>query len=239
MDFSLLKQLLTHAEDFQRQQPDPQAPGSLAEFSAWLQQRVSPAERLEAVAREPRRPTESDESQIGMLATFIYRYLRGYSRLALAGTPLATLDDFAYLATVYGHQPISKTEAIARNIQEKATGTEVIKRLLAAGLIREEASATDRRRKLLTVTEEGGALLFRLFARMDQVAQMGAGNLSPAERQQLVYLLLKLDAFHNPVFRAPRPDSFEELLRRHFPHVPAQGSWPPQRDHAHKPEPAE
>ena len=54
---------------------------------------------------------------------------------------------------------------------------------------------------------------------------MVAGNLSPDERHQLVTLLLKLDTFHNPIFLAPRPGSFDALLAQFFPNLtlPAAG----------------
>lgn len=232
MDYSLLRRVLDQLEAYQRQQ----SPGlrknaaisteaDLAAFVSWMFEQLTPQQRLDAVARHARNPIETDESQIGTLTTFLYRYVRGYARLALGDTPLVTFDDFTYLATTFAQGPIGKTELIQRNIHEKPTGTEVIKRLLARGLLQEQASATDRRSKLLTVTEAGRELLLGLFARMSQVAEIAAGNLSAAERHQLVRLLLKLDAYHHPVFLAFRGNTFDELLQQFFPHVPP-AAWP-------------
>jgi DNA-binding MarR family transcriptional regulator len=159
----------------------------------------------------------SPEAEIGRLLIFLNRYARSYIRLGLAGTPLLTPDDFAYLATVLGHQPLSKTELIALNVHEKASGNEVIKRLLARELVAEQAHATDRRSKLLTVTPAGQALLGQVFGRMDQAAQLIAGDLTAPERQQLLHLLQKLDAFHHPIYTGPRAGTFDDLLR----HLPA------------------
>ena len=238
MDYSFLRLLLPYLEDYQRQQTTaastPAADAAqLAGFATWLHQQLTPQQHLDAVARQDRRPGETYESQIAMYNTFLYRYARGYSRLALEDTPLVSFDDFTYLATVYGRGPLSKTELIQRNIHEKPAGTEVIKRLLKNELVQEENSPTDRRSKLLTITDSGKKLLFMLLARMSQVAEMSAGNLSPDERHQLVALLLKLDAFHNPIFLAPRANSLTELQARFFPNVPPP-FWPtPEADSAH------
>ncbi|WP_400190780.1 MarR family winged helix-turn-helix transcriptional regulator [Hymenobacter sp. B81] len=223
MDYALLKQLLEQAEAFEQQRAAAGSPADLAAFAAWLYGRVGapPAPRGPAAPADV--PSMPPEAEISKLLIFLTRYARSYIRRGLAGTPLLTPDDFAYLATVMGHQPLSKTELIARNIHEKATGTEVIKRLLARGLVAEQPHHTDRRSKLLTLTEAGGAVLRQVFGRMGQAAQLVAGDLTAAERVQLLYLLQKLDAFHQPIFSGPRAESFEELLR-HLPKAEGESS---------------
>ncbi|OON68458.1 MarR family winged helix-turn-helix transcriptional regulator [Hymenobacter sp. CRA2] len=228
MDYSLVKQLVELAEEFHRDaSPTADPAAELAEFSRWLQARTGAASspRRQTVEREPSHPMETAASVIGKFVTFMYRYLRTYSRLALLNTPLITYDDFSYLAAVYGRGPLSKSELITRNIHEKPTGSEIIRRLLAAGLVQEAPHATDRRRKLLSLTDQGKRVLFEAFANMSQVAAMAAGNLTAAEQEQLAYLLTKLDAFHFPVFAAARPATLEEMRRKYFPHVPTD--WRP------------
>ncbi|MBC8082635.1 MAG: winged helix DNA-binding protein [Hymenobacter sp.] len=225
MDYSLIKQLVSLAEEFQKERAPASAEAELAGFSAWLQARTgAPMQRPGTVEREPRHPLETDESIIGKLITFVYRYLRTYCRLALLDTPLISYDDFVYLAITYGNGPLSKTETIARGIHEKPTGTEIIKRLLKAGLIQEQPHTTDRRSKVLTITDYGRGVFFQLFANMSQVASMTAGNLNAEERTQLVYLLSKLDAFHFSIFTAARPATLEEMRQKYFPQVQ---SWTP------------
>ncbi|SNC66934.1 DNA-binding transcriptional regulator, MarR family [Hymenobacter gelipurpurascens] len=227
MDYAFFRQLVDMAEIFETQHPTAQA-ADMATFAAWLHARTTAPPDAATVTRVEAKPGEFDESIIGKLITFMYRYARTYLRLALEGSPLLTSDDFTYLATVYGHQPLSKTEVIGRNIHEKPTGTEVIKRLLKQGLIAEQAHETDRRSKLLTITDTGRQVLFQLFGRMSQVAYMIAGNLEPAERRQLLYLLLKLDHFHHDIFLHDRSKSFEELVQARFPQLPVPGGPPAQ-----------
>ncbi|QIX63266.1 winged helix DNA-binding protein [Hymenobacter lutimineralis] len=215
MDYSFLKELLDQVAAYEQARPATPERATLADFSAWLQAQTA---GTPPVAPTPRAtvtgaPAMSVEAEIGRLLIFLNRYARSYIRLGLAGTPLLTADDFSYLATVLGHQPLTKTEMVALNVHEKASGTEVIKRLLARGLVQEQPHATDRRRKLLTLTEAGRSVLWQVFGRMEQASQLIAGDLTPVERRQLLALLEKLHAFHHPIYTAPRPESFDQLLQ--------------------------
>lgn len=213
MDYAFLKELLGQVEAYEKMRPAKSAPATVADFAVWLQAQTADAPELTPVPRPSGAPAMTLEAEVGRLLIFLNRYARSYIRQALAGTPLLTADDFSYLATVLGHQPLTKTEMIALNVHEKASGMEVIKRLLAKGLVQEQAHATDRRRKLLTLTEAGHHVLFQVFGRMEQASQLIAGDLTPPERRQLLALLQKLHLFHLPIYSAPRPEGFEQLLQ--------------------------
>ena len=216
--YALLQELLPLLAEFEATRPDTDGPEALGAFLRWLpaQAPVAPAAPTYPGARAAPNRYETPESLLGKLVTFLYRYVRGYSRLALADTPLVTFDDFTYLIMLFAEGPFSKSELIARNIQEKATGTEVIRRLLRQQLVREDAHASDRRRKVLHLTPAGQALMLQVLPRMSQISQLSAGNLSPAERQQLVHLLHKLDAFHHPIFAGPKADNFDQFMEKHL-----------------------
>ncbi len=231
MNYPLYRQLLDLAEAFEGQHPTTDPGASMPAFAAWLHARFTPAERLEAVAREVPSPLESVESRISTLAVFLYRYARSYARIALTEAGGLGFDDFTYLCLIISRGEMSKSELITRNIHEKATGTEIIKRLLRRGYLAEKPHATDRRSKLLSLTEPGRQALFQAFGAMNQVATLVTGNLSAAERQQFSYLLHKLDAFHHPLFVGPRPASLAELLHQlpasPEPSIPLAGAGAP------------
>ena len=218
-DYHLLKQLLAQVEEFEhlRQAGSPAA--DLPAFAAWLHARTAvPTATPTATPTAVRGPVTSysraevkPEAYIMKLVISLYRYGRSYIRQALAGTPLLTPDDFAYLVNVFSQGPISKTALITYNVHEKPSGNEVIKRLLARELVQEQPHPTDRRSKLLTITEAGRQVLFGVFGRMEQASQLVAGDLTLPERTQLRQLLQKLDDFHQPIYAA-RPAGFQELL---------------------------
>ena len=228
MNYAFLQQLLAAVEKFEAQ--DAAAQGAeLTAFAHWLLAHTSLPPDQAAVMREAVNPVEFTETRISKHLTYLYRYARFYSRFALHGSPLVAFEDFTYLATVNALQPLSKTELIGRNIHEKSSGTEVIKRLLKQSLLSEQAHAVDRRSKMITLSAEGQQVLRQYFGRMRQESRMLAGNLDAVEREQLLYLLLKLDSFHYPIFRYSRAQTFEELTQRHFPDLDNPEQPPKER----------
>jgi len=136
------------------------------------------------------------DNNIGRLFVFMSRYAKFYIKKALEGTPLQTAEDFTALAILLTHDHLSKSELISYNLQEKTSGTEVLRRLIAAGLVSEWADLKDKRSKHVAITAEGKELLFRVFEHTNYVGQIITGKLTIAEKLTLQYLLQKLENFH-------------------------------------------
>ena len=136
------------------------------------------------------------DNNIGRLFVFMSRYAKSYIKKALEGTPLQTAEDFTALATLLTHSNLSKSELISYNLQEKTSGTEVIRRLIASGLVRHWDDVEDKRSKNIAITDEGRELLFRVFEYTSYVGQIITGKLTVAEKLTLQYLLQKLENFH-------------------------------------------
>ncbi|EHQ29123.1 MarR family winged helix-turn-helix transcriptional regulator [Mucilaginibacter paludis] len=136
------------------------------------------------------------DNNIGRLFVFMSRYAKSYIKKALEGTPLQTGEDFTALAILLTHHHLSKSELISYNLQEKTSGTEVIRRLIAEGLVRQWADLKDKRSKHIAITDAGKELLYRVFVDMNYVGKMITGQLTVAEKFTLQYLLQKLENFH-------------------------------------------
>ena len=230
MNYALLSNLLPLLAQYQ--QATAADAQNVADFATWLRAQTGPSPTpappaaQHPAARTPASPYETNESVLTKLLTFVYRYVRGYTRQALADTPLVGFDDFIYLISLFAGGPGTRSELMLRNIHEKAAGTEIIRRLLRHDLATEGPDSTDRRRKILRISETGRTVLLGVMGRMSQVAQMSTGDLSAEELHQLVHLLHRLDAFHYPLFAGARTDSFAELVATHFPNVAP--NWPPR-----------
>ena len=136
------------------------------------------------------------DNNIGRLFVFMSRYAKSYIKKALEGTPLQTADDFTALAILLTHPHLSKSELISHNLQEKTSGTEVIRRLVAWGLVRQWDDEKDKRSKHIAITDEGKQLLFQVFEHTNYVGKIITGRLTLAEKFTLQYLLQKLENFH-------------------------------------------
>ncbi|QTE39030.1 MarR family winged helix-turn-helix transcriptional regulator [Mucilaginibacter sp. P25] len=136
------------------------------------------------------------DNNIGRLFVFMSRYAKSYIKKALEGTPLQTAEDFTALAILLTHPHLSKSELISHNLQEKTSGTEVIRRLVVSGLVRQWDDEKDKRSKHIAITDEGKKLLFQVFEHTNYVGQIITGRLTFAEKFTLQYLLQKLENFH-------------------------------------------
>lgn len=199
--YHLVKQLLNLVEEFENQSDNNAI--DLTNFAGFLnaQLQQTPITRINDVRFGDR----EDEAQalahqldnsIARLFVYMSRYAKSYIKKALADTLLQTPEDFTCLAILLTNDSLSKTELIHRNLQEKTSGAEVIKRLLAANLINQWDDVADKRGKRLSITEEGKTLLYHIFNDMNHVGKIVAGNLSLAEKYTLHYLLHKLENFH-------------------------------------------
>jgi DNA-binding MarR family transcriptional regulator len=151
------------------------------------------------------------DNNISRLVVFMSRYAKAYIRKALDGTPLQTTEDFTALAILLTHQDLSKSELIGLNIQEKTSGTVVIRRLIAAGLVRQCDDVKDKRGKRISITDEGKKLLYEVFDITNNVGKMITGKLTLSEKLALQYLLQKLEDFHYPIFENKSITSKDDL----------------------------
>jgi DNA-binding MarR family transcriptional regulator len=208
MKYELLQSLLPYLEEYEKTNPKTQDP---QHFAVWLARQSGNQEP--EVSDKPMAPGESTEVLIGKLLFFLTRYARAYARKALEGSPLGSMDEFVYLATLQAYGVMSKTDLIYRNRHEKPTGMDIIKRLLALELIQQRDDVADRRSKLLEITEKGLATMGGLYGRMGLISHLLTGNLSKTERVDLLQMLEKLENFHQVVQAKTKNESFEGLMR--------------------------
>ena len=103
-----------------------------------------------------------------------------------------------------GLQPGMDQRTLARTIGfDTSTIAGVIDRLEARGLMQRNASAQDRRVRLLTLTAAGGALLAALVPAMLQAQQRILSPLPEAERGEFRRMLAVLIAGHRAVEDTP------------------------------------
>lgn len=159
---------------------------------------------------------EETDSTIARLVVIMNRYAKSYIKKALDGSRIQTGEEFSYLIILLTFDSLTKTELINKNIMEKTSGTEVIKRLLNLGFIHEFDDQEDKRSKRISISEEGRAELYKILPKMHEVTSLVAGNLNQHERATLAYLLKKLDHHHHDIFTNDRSSSFEELTTKYL-----------------------
>lgn len=209
----IIDQLYAFDADYQGNKPY-----SLKEFVGYLNARVGTENfsmrKIEG-EEQPHIQTLRHESQsdTAILITLMFRYAKGYIKKALHDSVIQTADEFAFLITLMTHESLTKTELINKQVMEKTSGVEVIKRLLGQKLIREFADEQDKRSVRVAITPKGKKELEKVLPDMAKVSRIVVGNLTEPEINTLSYLLKKLDFYHNDIFMNKKTLELDEILK--------------------------
>jgi len=164
--YQLIHELISLVEQLEKQNPERDV--TMQDFAGFLVHKVGnpaqgdgPAARFGHDVRFGKNEIAAQQrafqldNNIGQLFVYMSRYAKSYIKKALNGTELLTAEDFTALAILLTHDNVSKSELIHYNLQEKTSGTEVIRRLLAAGLIRQWDDEKDKRSRQIAITDQG------------------------------------------------------------------------------------
>lgn len=181
----------------------------ISDFAQWL---------FIKTYKKPSQKVSTNERYTGLgeLVNLMYRYAKLYTKKAMEDTPLSSIDDFGYLINLWVYGAMTKTELIQRNIHEKPTGMEIIKRLFKQGFISQMNDPEDGRSQLVNITPEGTQLLLPLLSRMQQVETIAKGNLNEQETSTLLYLLRKLHVFHNNIYHSEKQIELETVFEKYI-----------------------
>lgn len=162
------------------------------------------------------------ETVIARLVTVMNRYAKSYIKRALNDSPIQTAEEFSFLLYLLTHESLTKSELIFKNILEKTSGMEVIKRLIKLGLVEEREDESDRRSKRLSLSPTGRQEILTVLPTMHKVSSLVAGNLTQQEKQTLAHLLTKLDHYHHDIFINDRHAAFERLWEKYWREAPRE-----------------
>lgn len=180
---------------------------TVEEFHKWLGENL-----VESENPPPEVSPTNVAGEIARYVSIMNRYAKFYIKKALAKTELVTIDDFGYLMYLMEAGSTTKTALIHKNIHDIPSGTEIIKRLIRKGWVNEVADEKDKRKVRLSINELGKAALMGSFPEIAKVSQMISANLEESEKEQLLRILKKLDAFHVSVFDQHKGKSLDELI---------------------------
>jgi MarR family 2-MHQ and catechol resistance regulon transcriptional repressor len=103
-----------------------------------------------------------------------------------------TLTEFAILEALY-HRGAMLLGEVQRRILVSSGGiTFLVDRLVAKGLVERQQCATDRRARYAALTDEGTALLRRIFPGHAAAIRRAVGTLDPEEQRVAIDLLRRL-----------------------------------------------
>lgn len=202
MDFTIVKNLLELFEKFDSENVNNLYIKDIAGFRNWIYDKESDQRRDEKSdpVWDGKELGRSPESVISTLLVHLNRYAKTYSKSAIAGSDFSTQDEFIYLINLKSFGSMTKMELIRKNVQEKPAGILIINRLIKQGWVEQKDSVTDRRTKVLTITESGLQALDMQMDKIRTATSIVTGNLTYNEKMDLIRILDKLEQFHHPIF---------------------------------------
>lgn len=213
MDFDLLTNIIEAYKAYQLS-AGANKKSSVSEFAAWVNEHTYQKEKAENTHLTENIGKYALEEEISTLVTFLNRYSRLLIKKSLINFPELVSEDFTYLYTLMDVESMTKIQLIEKNVHEKPTGLEVIKRLIKHGLLDERNDEIDKRSKRVFLTDKGKALFFATIEQIDKVALIVSGNLTYNEKTQLHALLKKLENFHNPIYLSRKEISIDQLVEK-------------------------
>ena len=203
--YSNVKRLIDWAEKFDNQLADGQEWDD-KNFATWLSAEVNSASDTMIVLHKKTKPA------LTMYIYFMYKYALFYSRKIFKNSLIYSIDDFSVLASLLPDKQLKKADVIRKNITEKSSGNEVLKRLLRQKLVKETDNPNDKRSKLLELTPAGLNEINAVRSQLEKMGDLVAGDLSGQEKIVLLNMLSKLNEFHRPIFEANDEKLLNEKL---------------------------
>lgn len=199
MNYGLIKDVLDLVQEFEIEtNNNNHFETSIEGFKNWI------STNNNTIVNEPnwegKENGRSAESVINTLIVHMNRYAKSYSKSAIVGSNFSTQEDFIYLINLKAFGEMSKMDLIKKNVHEKPVGMQIINRLINQGWIEQRNSKTDKRSKVISISETGLQALGNQMDKIRQATSIVTGNLSQKEKMELIRLLNKLDDFHQQIY---------------------------------------
>jgi DNA-binding MarR family transcriptional regulator len=214
--FELLNKIIPYIDEFEKlnQKAD------VNDFNVWLNKKLNGSTSQNETNSKggvlpeimENLPDLSKDIVISNQLRYLFKYSNLYTKKALEGTNLKTINDIAFLGTLLVEKDMSKSELINKHVTEITSGTEVIKRLNKFGLLEDYKNEKDGRSKKVQLTEEGKELIVEILHEVDKVSRILTAGLSDNEKEQLLIMLVKLRKFHDNLYQRFRKKSIEDIF---------------------------
>lgn len=216
MKYDILRNVVYLLEQFEEENLLKKTyPNDVEGFRSWMAFNYSNENTTNEPYWEGKENGRSAESVINTLIVHMNRYAKTYAKSAIFGSDFSTQEDFIYLITLKAFGAMTKMDLIKKNVHEKSAGMQIINRLIAQDWVNQTDSEIDKRSKVLTISEKGLNVLESQMDKIRRATEIVTGDLTYAEKMELIRLLNKLNDYHLPIYdRNIEPESLlEEVLK--------------------------
>lgn len=201
MNYELIKEVIELVQQFEIQNENKNHYSNDVDgFKEWIAASAENTDSVKTPDWEGKEKGRSPESVISTLIVHMNRYAKSYSKSAINDSMFSSQEDFIYLITLKSFGSMSKTELIKANVHDKPAGIQIINRLIHQGWAEQTDSDTDKRTKVIKITEKGLKTLDDQMDKIRKATQIVTGDLTHREKMELIFLLSKLNDFHHSIY---------------------------------------
>lgn len=183
----------------------------IKEFSVWLNRRMHESKRHKA-----KDVTNIEDNRFVVWNIHrLSKYFRWYAKSFLNANGLNNMDEYFFLVSINNRGTPAKNEVYKDTISELTTGTQMMKRLIDIGMIKEIADKKDKRIKRVELTAKGRKTRENVLEQSKKDLLLKAGNLSGEEKIQLKSSLTYLEKFHGDIYQNDADKSIDEILSKY------------------------
>lgn len=194
-------------------------PPDVTAFAQWLLDHAdttaaneSPKDNHNSPSKHYILPTYSLDDQIALFWGRLIRYTHLWSRKALQGLRINSLEEYGLLKSVELLKSARKSDLVRYSLLETTTCFEMIKRLIRAGYLKESVDEQDRRSRRVALTSKGKESIGEADQQMKQLSMLLTGDLQQKQKADLLQLLRQLNIFHENLYHSDRKSSLDEMM---------------------------
>jgi len=201
MNYNLIKDAIDLVQEFENHNLEKSIyANDVNGFKQWIVDRFGKDFSENEPDWEGKENGRSPESVINTFIVHMNRYAKNYSKSAIHNSDFSTQEDFIYLINLKVFGAMTKMELIKKNIQDKSVGMLIINRLIQHEWVEQVESETDKRSKVIHITQKGIGALEKQMDNIRQATKIVTGDLNHGEKMELIRLLNKLNDFHLPIY---------------------------------------
>lgn len=194
----------------------------LCNFASWMTEKLQSEPDLNVVSAPKRAKIDEPANavlfqQMDESARFL-EYLSRIARLHdfyikkfFGELPINNRLDYLFLYTLRVKQSAKKSELINLHLVDYTTGMDIIKRLIANGLLNESPDETDKRAKILSVTPAGLSVLEQSERKLAEETKVFLACINTNKWKKSLSLLEEINKFHSGIFMAHNDKTPAEL----------------------------
>ena len=185
---------------------------NVEDFRVWMNDKKYADESPTKLFKNENHQVSFTENEICKQVLLLGRYSKLLIRKGLADFPDLANEEFTYIYRLMDEPYLTKIQLIERNGHEKQTGTQIIKRLLEAGLLEEKNDQDDKRSKRLNLTKKGKEMFHESVKKVNITSKVLSGILMDDEKNELLKILKKLNEFHGHIYLEYKNSDINKIM---------------------------